>query len=91
MVAASSLAKAMRVSLSVGHTGLLNLTQKIINCLMLLLLFLFVPSAYIMAWDSFAFSSRVRNWLWAALSWSNAGEVGGVGGGVGGDGCEGPG
>ena len=40
----SNLAKAIRVSLLVGQTGLPNLTQKRMNCLMLLLLFLLVPS-----------------------------------------------
>ena len=58
IVTDSSLAKAMRVSLSVGQTGLSNLTQKRRNCLMLLLWFRLVPSAYMLAKESFAFASR---------------------------------
>ena len=41
----ANLAKAMRVSLLVGQTGLSNLIQKNINCVMFDLWFLLVPSA----------------------------------------------
>ena len=45
IVKLSSLAKAIKVSLSVGQTGRLNLRQKYKNCVMFDLWFLFVPSA----------------------------------------------
>lgn len=64
----SNLAKAISVSLLVGQTGLPNLTQKRMNCLMLLLLFLLVPSAYIMAWESCAFLRRALNWSSTVVS-----------------------
>ena len=81
MVEDSSLANAISVSLVVGQAGLWNLTQKIMNCLMLLLWFLLVPSAYIMAWDSLAFSSRAENRSSAAsfTSWLVGGDVVGCG------------
>ena len=91
----SSLAKAMRVSLSVGQAGLPNFTQKRRNCLMLLLLFLLVPSAYIIAWESLAFLRRALNWAAAAPSTTADGPGqlveggGGGGGGGGGAGCDG--
>ena len=93
----SNLAKAIRVSLLVGQTGLPNLTQKRMNCLMLLLLFLLVPSAYIMAWESCAFLRRALNWSstigGAALHGEEALVLaaggGGGGGGGGGPGCDG--
>ena len=66
IVADSSLAKAIRVSLLVGQTGFPNLTQKRMNCLRLLLWLRLVPSAYILAWESLAFS---KSWL----KWSSAG------------------
>ena len=94
----SNLAKAIRVSLLGGQTGLPNLTQKRMNCLMLLLLFLLVPSAYIMAWESCAFLRRALNWSstvrslaveGAALRGEEALELAGGGGGGGGPGCGG--
>ena len=93
----SNLAKAIRVSLLVGQTGLPNLTQKRMNCLMLLLLFLLVPSAYIMAWESCAFLRRALNWSATVGGAALRGEEalvlaaggGGGGGGGGGPGCDG--
>ena len=96
IVAASSLAKAIKVSRFVGQTGLPNLTQKRMNCLMLLLWFLLVPSAYIRDWDSLALVKRTLKWSLVAvsrISSSISGEVGGEdgGGSGGGDGKgEGP-
>ena len=80
MVEDSSLANAINVSLSVGHTGLLNLTQKIMNCLMLLLWLRFVPSAYIIDCDSLASSRSTLKWSSAA--WLCKPGVGGEGGGL---------
>ena len=87
MVAASSLAKAINVSWFVGQTGFPNLTQKSMNCLMLLLWFRLVPSAYIMDWDSLALVKRTLKWsLVARVSSSISGEEGGEDGGGGGGG-----
>ena len=59
----SSRAKAMRVSLVVGQTGLPNLTQKRINCLILLLWLRLVPSAYMLDKESFALESKASKLL----------------------------
>ena len=90
MVADSSLAKAISVSLLVGQTGLPNLTQKIMNCFKLLLWLRLVPSAYIMDCESLASSSSELKWSSAAWSCKLGvgGEKGGLGGGEGWSGVE---
>ena len=80
IVADSSLAKAMSVSLLVGQTGFPNLTQKSKNCLRLLLWLRLVPSAYILAKESFAFESKASNSLSTGRGLQE-GVLGGLGGG----------
>ena len=81
IVADSRRAKAIKVSLLVGQTGLPNLTQKMMNCFRLLLWFLLVPSAYILDWESLAFSNRASKSSSFACT-EGCGGFGGEGGGV---------
>ena len=79
IVADSRRANAIKVSLLVGQTGLPNLMQKMMNCFKLLLWFRLVPSAYILDWESLAFSSRQSKSSSACIEgWGEGGE-GGVG------------
>ena len=85
IVAVSRRAKAIKVSLLVGQTGFPNLTQKMRNCFRLLLWLRLVPSAYILDWESLAFSNKASKLSWIACT-EDLGDLGGEGGGVDGGG-----
>ena len=61
MLADSSLANAIRISLLVGQNGFLNFVQNNMNCRKLLRWFLLVPSAYKFDWERNALSRRCWN------------------------------